>query len=328
MVYDVIIIGSGPAGCTAAIYIARANLKTLVIAGEKWGGQLMLTTLVENFPGFPEGIEGPELMRGMREQAEKFGAEIVEKNALKLETRKRPFEVFINDLSNGANLANKTSLAQGRAVIIATGADTVWLGLPSEQRLIGRGVSSCAPCDAFFFKDKKVAVVGGGDAAMEEALVLAKFAREVKIIHRRDAFRASKIMQKRVFENPKINVVWDTVVEEVLGNDKVEALKLKNLKLLKNYEEEFDGVFVAIGHRPNTMFLEGTGIERDEKGYLETRTVIDETTDLIRYTTASAVPGVFISGDVVDYHYRQAITAAGFGCQAAMDVEKYLEENK
>lgn len=318
--YDVIIIGSGPAGLTAAIYTSRAGLETIVVAGEKWGGQLMLTTTVENFPGFPEGVEGPELMRRMRAQAERFGVEIMEKDAVKLEVGEKPFKVFYSGYKNYKHYS-------GRAVIIATGASAVWLGLPSEQRLVGKGVSSCAPCDAFFFKNKKVAVVGGGDAAMEEALFLSKFAREVKIIHRRNEFRASKIMQRRVFENPKIGVIWETVPEEVLGDNRVRALRLKNLKSLATYEEEFDGMFVAIGHRPNTMFLEGTGIERDGKGYLKIRTVIEETTGLIKYTTASAVPGVFISGDAADYRYRQAITAAGYGCQAAMDAQKWLEEN-
>lgn len=271
--FDVAIIGSGPAGFTAGIYTARANLKTIVLAGAKWGGQLMLTTTVENFPGFPEGIEGPHLMEKMKSQAEKFGAKIVYEDAA--------------SVTPGFKVNNY----EARAVIIATGADTQWLGLPNEQRLIGHGVSSCAPCDAFFFKGKKVAVVGGGDAAMEEALFLTKFASEVTIIHRRDTFRASKIMQDRVLANPKIKALFNTEVVDVLGTDHVEGLKLSTGEI------PIDGLFVAVGHKPNDELLKG----------------LENT------------PGIFIAGDVVDTKYKQAITAAASGCQAAMDVEKWLE---
>lgn len=274
--FDVAIIGSGPAGLTAAIYTARANLKTLVLAGEKWGGQLMLTTTVENFPGFPDGIQGPDLMEKMKTQAEKFGAKIVLENATEI---KKEGNLFL------------VNPYQAKSLIIASGAETQWLGLPNEQRLIGHGVSSCAPCDAFFFKDKRVAVVGGGDAAMEEALVLTKFASEVAIIHRRDSFRASKIMQDRVFSNPKIKVLFNTQVVDVLGQDKVEGLKLNNGTTLTT-----DGLFVAIGHKPNDELLKG----------------LENT------------PGIFIAGDVIDLKYKQAVTAASMGCQAALDAEKWL----
>lgn len=279
-IFDVAIIGSGPAGLTAAIYTARANLKTLVLAGEKWGGQLMWTTAVENFPGFPDGIQGPELMEKMKQQAEKFGAKIIFENVNKIEKKDL---LFIAHCS--------LQIYQARSLIVATGAETKWLGLPNEQRLIGHGVSSCAPCDAFFFKGKKVAVVGGGDAAMEEALVLTKFANEVIIIHRRDAFKASKIMQDRVKNNPKIKILFNTEIVDVLGQDKVEGLKLNTGEL------QVDGVFVAIGHKPNDELLKG----------LEN------------------VEGVFVAGDVIDLKYKQAVTAAGFGCQAALDMEKWLE---
>lgn len=299
-IYDVAIIGSGPAGLTAAIYTARANLKTLVLAGEKWGGQLMLTTDVENFPGFPDGIQGPELMERLKAQAEKFGAKVVLENA---QTIKKAGNVF------------QINSYQAKSVIIATGADTKWLNLPNEQRLIGHGVSSCAPCDAFFFKDKRVAVVGGGDAAMEEALVLTKFASEVTIIHRRESFRASKIMQDRVLNNPKIKVLFNEEVTNVQGSDHVTGLTLKGGSQLT-----LDGLFIAIGHTPNTQIFTDL-IELDEKGYVK-KTTDSEHQD---YPTMTNVEGVFVSGDVHDYRYKQAVTAAGFGCQAALDVEKWLE---
>ena len=294
-VYDVIIIGSGPAGLTAGIYTSRANLKTLLVAGEKWGGQLMLTTLVENYPGFPEGIQGPDLMTNMRKQAEKFGVEVVDKNAESVDFSNKPFRV--NDYL-------------GKSVIIATGAEFNWLGLPSEQRLIGRGVSSCATCDAAFFKDKKVVVVGGGDAAMEEALVLAKFASEITIAHRRDQFRASQIMQDRVKNHPKIKVKFNTEVVEVLGEQKVTGVKFKD-----GSEMAVDGLFVAIGHSPATKIFEGK-IDLDEKKYAERK-----------FKTMSNVEGVFIAGDVHDHVYRQAVTAAGYGCEAALDADRWLTEN-
>ncbi|MCL4390185.1 MAG: FAD-dependent oxidoreductase [Patescibacteria group bacterium] len=290
-IYDVAIIGSGPAGLTAAIYASRANLKTVVTAGSKWGGQLMLTTTVENFPGFPDGIQGPELMEKMKTQAEKFGTKIIYEDATTVEKDGNLFAV---------------NSYQAKSVIIASGANTMWLNLPNEQRLIGHGVSSCAPCDAFFFKGKKVAVVGGGDSAMEEALVLTKFASEVTIIHRRDAFRASKIMQERVLDNPKIKVMFNSRVTDVLGTDKVEGLKIEDCDLNENWKlkiENFpvDGLFVAIGHKPNDELL---------KNFPDYPNLPD---------------GLFIAGDVIDAKYKQAITAAAAGCQAAMDAEKWLD---
>ncbi len=307
--YDVIILGSGPAGLTAAIYTSRANLKTLILAGTKWGGQLMLTTTVENFPGFPDGIQGPELMEKMKAQAQRFGTKIVLSDVTKLDKL---------DKLDQFGITTETETYQARAVIIATGAETKWLNLPSEQRLIGHGVSSCAPCDAFFFKDKKVAVVGGGDAAMEEALTLTKFASEVTIIHLRDVFRASKIMQDRVLNSPKIKVMYNTEVTDILGKEKVEGLLLNTGdKLL------VDGVFIAIGHSPNSNIFTDL-VDIDPKGYIQRRPHSPDSP----YNTLSKTPGVFISGDVHDYHYKQAITAAAFGCMAAMDVEKWLENEQ
>lgn len=295
--YDVIIIGSGPAGLTAGIYTSRANLKTLMIAGVKWGGQLMLTTTVENFPGFLDGIQGPKLMEVMRRQAEGFGVEVVEKNVTRVDFSKQPFVV-------------DEYLA--KSVIIATGAVTQWLNVPGEQNLIGRGVSSCAPCDAPFFKDKKVIVVGGGDAAMEEAMVLSKFASEVTIVHRRDEFRASKIMQSRVLSNPKIKVLWNTQIAEIIGKDQVEGVKFSN-----GSHESVDGVFIAIGHKPASEVFGGK-IELDEKYYAKRSGQ--------KYHTMSNVEGVFVAGDVHDYHFRQAITAAGYGCEAAIEAERWLDD--
>ena len=300
----VIIIGSGPAGLTAALYTARANLQPLVITGVEWGGQLMLTSEVENYPGFVNGINGPDLMDIMKKQAEKFGTEFISGNVTSVDFSTRPFQVFVGDKKFEAS-----------AVIIATGASTKWIGLDSEQKFIGKGVSSCATCDGFFFKDKDIAVVGGGDSAMEEALFLTKFANTVKIIHRRDKLRASKIMQERAINNDKIEFVWDSEVVEVLGDDKVKGIKIQNTKNKETSEIELAGLFVAIGHTPNTDFLKGQ-INLDELGYVVkqdgTRTNID---------------GVFVAGDVHDFRYRQAVTAAGHGCEAAMDVEKYLEAN-
>ncbi len=299
--YDVAIIGSGPAGLTAATYTSRANLKTLVLAGDKWGGQLMLTTTIENYPGFPDGIQGPQLMENMKTQAEKFGTKITLENVVSISGSPMNYE-----------LTTPNSSYMARAIIIATGADTQWLNLPNEQRLIGHGVSSCAPCDAFFFKNKRVAVVGGGDSAMEEALVLTKFASEVTIIHRRDAFRASKIMQDRILSNTKIKIIYNSEVTNVLGSDHVEGLALKsttNQELITN-NFPVDGLFVAIGHKPNSQIF-GDLVEIDDKGYI----------------VKSKTEGIFVAGDVHDHTYKQAITAAGFGCQAAMDVEKWLENN-
>ncbi len=302
--YKVIIIGSGPAGLTAGIYAARAELRPLILAGSSYGGQLMLTTEVGNYPGFTEDILGPKLIENMLQQAQRFGAEIKYEDVTKVDFSESPFKVMAGDIEYTAE-----------AAIVATGANAKWLGLPEEKRLIGRGISSCAPCDAFFFKDKKVVVVGGGDSAMEEALVLAKFATTVTVIHRRDTLRASKIMQRRAQENKKISFIWDTVIEEVLGQDLVEGIRIKNLKTGEVQQMPIDGVFVAIGHTPNTKFLEGSGIELDEKGYVK-----------IYDGSRTNIEGVFVAGDVHDHVYRQAITAAGAGCKAAMDAERYLME--
>lgn len=299
--YDVIIIGSGPAGLTAAIYTTRADLKTLVIAGSKWGGQLQLTTLVENFPGFPDGIQGPDLMTAMRKQAERFGTEFIDEDFEKADFSKKPFEV---------TASNK--IYKGRSVIIATGADTKWLGVPGEQEKIGRGVSSCAPCDAVFFRNKNVIVVGGGDSAMEEALVLAKFAASVTLAHRKDSFRASEIMQKRVKANPKIKILFNSEVKEVLGEQTVTGVKIFNNKTNETSEMAIDGVFVAIGHMPNTAKF--NDIELDEAGFVK-----------VHDHFLTNKEGVFVAGDVHDAHYKQAITAAGYGCSAALEAEKWLE---
>lgn len=311
--YDVVIIGSGPAGLTASIYTIRASLKTLVIAGSKPGGQLMLTTLVENFPGFPDGVDGPVLMRNMRKQAENLGVEFLNKDADWIDIEKNPFKVGTDK--------NQQDFVEGKTLIVASGADTRWLGAPGVERLIGRGVSSCAPCDAFFFRNKNVAVVGGGDSAMEEALVLSKVAKEVTIIHRRHEFRASRVMQERVFKTVNIKVVWNTTVEEVIGDKKVTGLKLKTDE--KVWEMLIDGIFVAIGHKPNTERFIGK-IDVDEKGYVKREEKYED--DKLKYWSATSVPGVFVGGDVHDYKYRQAITAAAFGCIAALDVEKWLME--
>ena len=302
---DVIILGSGSAGLTAAIYAGRAQLRPLVVAGTQRGGQLTLTTDVENFPGFADGIQGPELMEIMRRQAERFDVDFIDDDATKVDFRRRPFEITAGG-----------TVLQAEAVIIATGAGTTWLGLPNEQRLIGHGVSSCAPCDAFFFRGKEVAVVGGGDSAMEEALVLTKFATKVTIIHRRDRFRASKIMAERALRHGKISVLWNTVVEDLLGNGALSGLRLRDVKTSALHDFRVDGLFVAIGHHPNTELFRGQ-IDLDERGYV-----------VLTKHTMTSVPGVFAAGDVHDHRYRQAVTAAGWGCMAAMDVERYLEERK
>ena len=301
--YDVIIIGSGPAGLTAAIYTTRADLKTLVIAGAKWGGQLMLTTLVENFPGFQDGIDGPELMQNMRKQAERFGAEFLDEDFISADFSSKPFKITASD---------KTF--EARSIIIATGADTKWLEVPGEKEKIGRGVSSCAPCDAFFFKNKNVIVVGGGDSAMEEALVLAKFATSVTLVHRKDSFRASEIMQKRVKENPKIKIIYNSEIMEVLGETNVTGVKIKNNQTNQISEMLIDGVFVAIGHFPNTGKFKD--IELDENGFIK-----------VHDHFLTNKEGVFVAGDVHDAHYKQAITAAGYGCSAALEAEKWLESS-
>ena len=299
----VIILGSGPAGLTAALYTARANLNPLVIGGVEWGGQLMLTTDVENYPGFVEGIKGPDLMENFRKQAIRFGAEIINENVTSVDFKKNPFQVSTAENNYNAN-----------TIIIATGADSKWLGLSSEQKLIGRGVSSCATCDGFFFKNKNIVVVGGGDSAMEESLFLTKFANKVTVIHRRDKLRASKIMQERAFKNIKIEFVWDSEIVNVIGENSVTGIKIKNIKTNQVSEMEIQGLFIAIGHKPNTDFLKGQ-IDLNEKGYV------------IHNGTRTNIDGVFVAGDVYDFRYRQAVTAAGHGCQAAIDAEKFIEEN-
>jgi len=304
-VYDVAVIGSGPAGLTSAIYTTRGAASTIIFAGEKWGGQLMLTGVVDNYPGFPDGIEGPILMESMKKQAQRFGAEFVLSNVESIDITSKPFTLSVD----GKKIPAKS-------IIIATGAEAVWLGLRNEEKLIGRGISSCAPCDAPFFKDKKVAVVGGGDSAMEEALILTKYATSVTIIHRRDSFKASAIMQKKVLENPKIKVIWNTQVKEVVGEEKLEKIILMNVNDNKETEFPVDGMFVAIGHKPQTFIFERK-IELDEKGYIK-----KVPTEI--YENATSIPGIFVAGDVHDHHYRQAITAAGYGCMAALEVLSYI----
>ena len=341
--YDVIILGSGPAGLTAAIYTTRASLKTLVVAGEKWGGQLMLTTEVDNFPGFPEGIMGPDLMQNMRKQAERFGAVFLDENVKEVN-----FERTLSSTEKGKNtfkvmVADKTY--EGKSVIIATGADTKWLDVPGEKEKIGRGVSSCAPCDAPFFRNKNVIVAGGGDSAMEEALVLSRFATNVFIVHRRDSFRASQAMQDRVFATKNIHQVFNTTIDEVMGEMKVEKVKLRtkpsDKSLLQKSVEEIDkvaapllphktlavegesivweasidGIFVAIGHIPNSSVF--PNIEVDEKKFIKAHE-----------HAHTNIEGIFVSGDVHDSRYMQAVTAAGFGCAAALEAERWLEAQK
>jgi thioredoxin reductase (NADPH) len=302
--YDVIIIGSGSAGYTAAVYSCRAGRKTLLIAGSVPGGQLMLTSDVENFPGFPDSIIGPELMERLRKQAERFGPEILYDDVAEVNFKSRPFNVT----------AGKNTY-QGKTVIISTGANAKWLGIPSETKLRGHGVSSCATCDGYFFKEKEVVVVGGGDSAMEEATFLANLTRKVTVVHRRDKLRASQIMQDRALKNPKIGFVWDSSVEEILGDNSVTGIKTKNLKTGKEHVIKADGVFVAIGYEPNTSIFKGQ-VDLDSKGYIVTHK-----------ETETSVPGVFAAGDVHDFRYRQAITAAADGCKAAIDADRFIGEH-
>jgi len=306
-VRNIVIVGSGPAGLTAAIYAARANMSPLVLEGLQPGGQLTTTTDIENFPGFPEGVQGPDLMDRMRTQAQRFGAECVFRSATAVDLSKRPFRVTVDD----------EEVVEAQTVVIATGASAIYLGLDSEARLRGRGVSACATCDGFFFRGKDIAVVGGGDTAMEEATFLTHFASSVTVIHRRDRLRASKAMQQRAMANPKIRFLWNTEVLEVLTETgkEVTGLRLRDGVTGRDTVLPVQGLFLAIGHRPNTDVFRGS-VETDEKGYV-----------LVRRRTETSVPGVFACGDCVDTRYRQAITAAGTGCAAAIDAERWLEEH-
>ncbi len=307
---DVIIIGSGPAGLTAAIYTARANMSPLVIEGEpsstsdQPGGQLMLTTDVENFPGFPDGIMGPELMSNFRAQASRFGAEFVTAKVTDVDFSERPFTIKVGDTSY-----------QAKTAIVSTGAQSLMLGLPNEERLIGHGLSTCATCDGFFFRDQEIAVVGGGDSAVEEATFLTRFASKVYLVHRRDELRASKIMCERALENPKIEILWNSQVVEIQGDEKLSGVVLQDTVTEDTRVLDIDGLFIAIGHRPNTDLFKGH-LKLKDNGYLETQPS----------TSYTEVPGVFACGDVQDDYYRQAITAAGSGCMAAIDAERWLED--
>ncbi len=304
MVHEVLILGSGPAGLTAAVYSARANLSPLLIDGSQPGGQLTLTTDVENFPGFPKGIMGPQLIQDMRAQAERFGTQFRHGHVTNVDLDSRPFRITVDG----------EETIETQTLIISTGASANLLGLPSESRLMGHGVSTCATCDGFFFRGKEIAVVGGGDSAVEEATFLTKFASKVTLIHRRDKLRASKIMQDRAIKNEKITFQWNTTLEEVLGEDVVTGVRLRNNQTHQTEVLSLSGVFVAIGHTPNTNLFKGK-VDMDEAGYIRTQPN--------RSTTN--IPGVFAAGDVQDSHYRQAITAAGSGCMAAIDAERYLE---
>ncbi len=305
--YKMVIMGSGPAGLTAAIYAARANLEPLVLEGPEAGGQLTTTTDVENFPGFPQGVMGPELMDLLREQAQRFGSRCVQKSVTSADFSQRPFRVWIDEEEVRAS-----------AFIISSGATAKMLGLPTERELVGYGVSTCATCDGFFFQDKELVVVGGGDSAMEESIFLTKFASRVTVVHRRDALKASVIMQQRARDNEKIDFIWNSVVEQVLGSKEggVTGVKLRDVITGKSYIKQCQGMFVAIGHTPNSEIFKGQ-LEMDENGYLITKSGTSET----------SVAGVFAAGDIQDTRYKQAITAAGSGCMAAIDAERFLEEN-
>lgn len=307
----IIIIGSGPAGLTAAIYAARGGLEPIVISGNQPGGQLMLTTDVENFPGFDEPIKGPDLMERMKRQAERFGTKFVDESIAEVDFTSMPLKIRTDGSDDINNTSNDLFLAD--AVIIATGASAIWLGLESEQRFKGKGVSSCATCDGFFFKGKDVVVVGGGDTAIEEALFLSKLTNSVKVIHRRNKLKASAVMQQKAFNNEKIFFLWNSMVTEILGSSKVEGVTVKNIVAEDTLDIKTDAVFVAIGHKPNTEIFNGQ-LELDDKSYIG------------RYDESKTnVKGVFVAGDAYDYKYRQAITAAGSGCRAALDAIKYLE---
>lgn len=304
-IYKLIIIGSGPAGLTAALYAARANLNPLVLEGAQPGGQLMTTTEVENYPGFPEGLLGPEMMEKFRQQAKRFGASTLFETVAKVDFARKPFTIWADG-----------EIYQSQTVIIATGASAKTLGLQAEKKLMGYGMSACAVCDGFFFKGKDLIVVGGGDSAMEESTFLTKFANKVTVVHRRDRFRASKIMQERALKNPKIDFIWNSTLVDVIGEREtgVKAVKIKNVFTQEVTEKPAGGVFYAIGHSPNTEVFKGQ-IEMDEIGYIITK----------NGTTATSLEGVFAAGDAVDHRYRQAVTAAGMGCMAALDAERYLE---
>lgn len=301
----VVIIGSGPAGLTAAIYAARGNLEPLVIAGREAGGQLMLTTDVDDFPGFPEGIQGRDLMAKFRAQAEKFDTRFLAEDVLSVDFSSQPFTIN-----------TETKVIKTQTVVIATGASAQWLGLPSEQRLRGRGVSACAVCDGPFFRDKRVIIVGGGDAAMREAQHLSKYAKEVTVVHRRDELRAQPALRELVKAKPNVSFSFNSAVEEVLGKEKVTGVKIKNVVSGEESTLDIDGIFLAIGHKPNTSFLQGQ-VELNDKGYI-----------VVKHETETSVPGVYVAGDVADWKYRQAVTAAGAGCKATLDVEEYLENIK
>jgi thioredoxin reductase (NADPH) len=302
---QIIVVGSGPAGYTAALYTARANLQPLVLAGGVSGGQLMLTSDVENYPGYPKGVQGPEMMQDFREQVERFGAEVLDVDVTAVDLSKRPFTVVTDEETYSAE-----------SVIVATGAAAKWLGVPGEELLRGRGVSACATCDGFFFRDRRIVVVGGGDTALEEALFLTRYARTVSVIHRRDSLRASKLLQQRARTNPKIDFIWNSVVEAIEGDDKVTGVRLRNVVTGERTVVATEGLFVAIGHEPNTGIFKGQ-VDLDAGGYI---CMPDPA------TTYTNIPGVFAAGDVRDHRYRQAVTAAGDGCKAAIDAERWLEE--